>query len=118
MRTVRQMGWSGVDNGELLRRAVAAGFDAFLTADQNLEYQQNIARVGLGVVVLIAPSNSPEDVVPLAPQVVEALATLGPGRVVRVGQQRERGTGRRRRRHQSDREQSTDGTARSTRTDG
>ena len=37
-RTVREIGWSGVKNGELLVRA-AAQFDVFITADQNLRYK-------------------------------------------------------------------------------
>lgn len=101
--TVRQMGWAGVHNGELLLRAAAAGFDAFVTADRNLEFQQNIGRVGLGVVVLIAPSNDREDILPLAPQVIEALATIGPGQVVQVGQAPRRGRGSRRGRRNQDR---------------
>ena len=51
--TVAQCGWSGLENGELLQ--VAAGrFDAFLTADQNTEYQQNLNALPLAVVVLVA----------------------------------------------------------------
>ena len=56
VRTVRQQGWTGTKNGELLRRAVAAGFEVFLTADQNLQFQQNLAQLRLAVVVLAAPS--------------------------------------------------------------
>ena len=52
VRTVPQQGWTGLKNGELLRRAVEERFEAFLTADQNLEYQQNLAASGLGVVVM------------------------------------------------------------------
>jgi hypothetical protein len=40
VRTVQQEGWAATKNGELLRLAAAAGFEAFLTADQNLEFQQ------------------------------------------------------------------------------
>jgi len=45
-RTVPQMGWAGVDNGELLRRAMSAGYDALVTMDRGFEYQQNVARSG------------------------------------------------------------------------
>jgi hypothetical protein len=37
------MGWLGTVNGELLQRAEAAGFEAFVTADRNLEFQQNLS---------------------------------------------------------------------------
>jgi hypothetical protein len=50
--TVRQQGWSGLENGALLRRAAEAGFSVFLTADQNIEFQQNLEGFGIGVVVL------------------------------------------------------------------
>ena len=42
VRTVQQQRWAGTKNGELLRLAVEAGFESFLTADHNLEYQQNL----------------------------------------------------------------------------
>lgn len=83
--TVRGMGWTGVGNGELLRRAAAAGFEALVTMDRNLEYQQNVAHAEIGVIVLIAPSNRIVDLRPLAEQVDQALTNLRPGQVVNVG---------------------------------
>ena len=62
--TTAYMGWGGVENGELLRRAAAAGFDASLTNDRGLEYQQNLAALPLAVVVILAPLNTIE---PLRP---------------------------------------------------
>jgi hypothetical protein len=44
VRTVTQMGWTSLSNGALLRQA-AAEFDALLTADQNIEFQQNLKAV-------------------------------------------------------------------------
>ena len=41
VRTVQQQRWAGTKNGELLRLAGEAGFESFLTADHNLEFQQN-----------------------------------------------------------------------------
>ena len=34
-------GWTGIDNGELLRLA-AERFDVLITADRNFEHQQNL----------------------------------------------------------------------------
>ena len=48
VRTVQQEGWTGLKNGELLQRAANSGFDVFVTADQNLEFQQNLTRPPLG----------------------------------------------------------------------
>lgn len=81
--TVVQRGWAGLRNGELLRRAVAAGFGVLLTGDRNIQYQQNIAKLSIGVVVVAARTNRFEDLLPLVPKVLEALS------VVRSGELRE-----------------------------
>lgn len=52
VRTVQQESWAGLKNGELLAQAEAAGFSVFLTGDHSLEFQQNISKRRLGVVVL------------------------------------------------------------------
>ena len=56
VRTTVEMGWSGIKNGELLARA-ANEFDALVTVDKNLEYQQNLKALPIAVVVLYARSN-------------------------------------------------------------
>ena len=83
VRYVREMGWSGLKNGELLRRA-AASFDLLLTADQNLEYQQNLNRLPVAVVVLVAPSNRIEQLRPLLLRLPNILASLRPRTLVRL----------------------------------
>jgi hypothetical protein len=45
-------GWSGLKNGALLTEAEKAGFDLFITADQELSYQQNLAGRKRAVLVL------------------------------------------------------------------
>ena len=52
VKTVQQVGWAGVKNGELLRRAESE-FDVFLTADRNLRYQQNLKARRLAILVLL-----------------------------------------------------------------
>ena len=83
-RTVQQEGWAGVENGALLRRAEGAGFDIFLTGDQNLEYQQNLAGHRIGVVVLRARTNKLEDLLPLVPAALEAIVRARAGEVLSV----------------------------------
>jgi hypothetical protein len=56
-RTVTELGWAGTKNGDLLRRAAAEGFRVLVTTDQNLEYQQNLSKLDLGLAVLVAKSN-------------------------------------------------------------
>jgi hypothetical protein len=85
VRTVQEMGWNGLENGELLRKFTTAGFDVFLTVDQNLQYQQNLRAAGVAVLVLIAPSNKLVDLEPLMPKTIGALAVIQPGELVEIG---------------------------------
>ena len=39
----KDRGWDTLSNGDLLTEAERAGFDVFLTADKNIQYQQNLA---------------------------------------------------------------------------
>lgn len=84
VRTVQQEAWAGLKNGELLTKAESAGFSVFLTGDQNLEFQQNISKRGIGVVVLRAGSTTLEDLIPLVPAALSAIKAVLPGQVVRV----------------------------------
>ena len=84
VRTVQQQGWAGLRNGELLQRATDVGFEVFVTADQSLPFQQNLARYSLAVVVLVARSNSLRHLRPLVPRLVQAIPTTRPGQVERV----------------------------------
>ena|ERR671919_1559358 len=59
--TFQQRGWAGLKNGELLRVAADAGFEVLVTADRNLQFQQNLSQSRLGVILLVASSNALED---------------------------------------------------------
>lgn len=50
--TVWFQGWSGSKNGALLAVAEEAGFDLFITADQEIIYQQNLTGRKMALVVL------------------------------------------------------------------
>ena len=84
VRTVRGLGWSSLKNGELIRRAVLAGFTLFLTADQNLEFQQNIRSSEIGVIVLRGGTRI-HDIRPLIPSILTAISLVGPGQIMRLG---------------------------------
>ncbi len=84
VRTVQQQGWAGLKNGDLLKQARDALFEVFVTADQNLQFQQSIKNSGLFVVVLVAPSNALEDLLPILPATLVTLADPRVGHVVRV----------------------------------
>src|SRR4051812_17198461 len=77
-------GLVGKKNGELLRLMAQHGFEVFLTADQGLQYQQNLRVAGVGVVVLMAASNRLADLSPLMPSVSASLVGIKPGQVVEV----------------------------------
>ena len=50
-RTAKQCGWSAIKNGDLLRLAEGQ-FDLFITSDQNLRYQQNLAGRRIAILEL------------------------------------------------------------------
>ena len=78
------MGWAGIKNGALLKLADGQ-FDARLTVDQGIEYQQNLSGLKISVVVMLAASNDVDDLRPLLPSVEQALASLRAGEIRRVG---------------------------------
>jgi predicted nuclease of predicted toxin-antitoxin system len=78
VRTVRQMGWTGVRNGELL--ALAAGqFDVFVTLDSHLPDQQRTDRIQMAIIILRPKTSRLSDVRPLTPSLLAALAQISPG---------------------------------------
>ena len=85
VRTVAEVGWAGIKNGALLRLAETE-FDLFVTADKNLSYQQPLASFQLGIVVLRARTTKLEDLLPLVPATLEALASVKAGQVRYIGQ--------------------------------
>ena len=79
--TVGLEGWSGVKNGRLLALA-ASRFDAFITVDKNLPFQQNTSSLPVAVLVLDAVSNELPYLLPLVPALEAALEKLTLGSYV------------------------------------
>ena len=77
VRTVGEMGWSGTKNGKLLALA-STDFEAFVTVNKNLQYQQNLATLPVAVVQLDAPSVELSALLPLVPALERALRSLAP----------------------------------------
>ena len=75
VRTVVELGWSGVKNGKLLALA-ATQFDVFVTVDKNLPFQQNLATLPVSVIVLDSLSNELHALLPLMPNLARALSAL------------------------------------------
>jgi hypothetical protein len=78
-------GWAGRRNGMLLRSMLEAGFSTLVTVDRNLVYQQNVASVGVAVIVLHARGNRVPDLVPLLPALRSALAEIQTGEIRHLG---------------------------------
>lgn len=81
VESVPLLGWAGIQNGELLRKAIAAGFEVIVTMDGNMVHQQNIARYAIAVIALRAKSNRLDDTRPQLRQVLAVLPNSKPGTV-------------------------------------
>ena len=81
--SAQKMGWAGLENSVLLIEAEKQ-FDAFITGDLNLNYQQYVTKYNIAVVVLHAESTQLHHTLPLMPKVLALLPTLKPGQVVDV----------------------------------
>ncbi len=92
VRTAFEMGWSGWRNGVLLALA-RSQFDAFLTVDQNVQFQQNLATLPLPVAIIVAAENRLATLAPYTaavldwlsqPLVCELIPIESPTTIVRV----------------------------------
>jgi hypothetical protein len=83
VKSARQMGWSAIKNGELLELA-SERFDAFVTVDRNLAFQQNARSLSIPVIVLHAKTNRLADLLPLVPNLLTAIGSAKPGLVTTV----------------------------------
>ncbi len=79
--TVQEMGWAGIKNGDLLARAESS-FQVLLTADKNLQYQQDLRVLRLAIIVF--PSNRLKVVESLATRVKETLSVIKPSEIVEL----------------------------------
>ena len=82
--TVTYMKWSGIENGDLLAIAAAHGFDALITIDRGMEYEQNTAVLPVSVVIIRAQSNAIEDIRPVLPKILSALAAMKPKSLIKI----------------------------------
>lgn len=78
------MGWATITNSDLL--VLAEGqFDAFVTVDRNLAFQQDLPRLSIAVIVLRARRNRLVDLCSLVPELLEALHQAARGQVTWIG---------------------------------
>ena len=81
-RTAAYQGWSGLSNGALLKAADEAGFDAVITADQGIRYQQNRTNYRLALIVL--STNKEARIVANVDSILAALNATAAGALVFV----------------------------------
>ena len=82
--TVSGRGWSGIKNGELLRR-MSGQYDVLVPMDRSIEFQQRISTLTFGVVLVRAPSNSMQDLKPLGLTVADVAGARPRGERISVG---------------------------------
>ena len=75
VKTAHELGWAGFDNGRLLAMAEIE-FDALITTDQNLRYQQNVA--GRRIAILVLPTTSWPKIQQYIAEVTAAVDALKP----------------------------------------
>ena len=73
VKTVRDMKWLGKKNGELLGLAAFNGFDIFITLDKNLKNQQNLEKVQIKFIVLVATDNKHQTLQPYVEKIKSIL---------------------------------------------
>jgi hypothetical protein len=73
--TAADKGWTGISNGKLLGLLIENKFDALLTFDKNLQFQQNFAKYTISVIVLNAQDNSYGTLKTLVQKIKDVLLT-------------------------------------------
>ena len=84
VKTARQMGWTTIENGELLALA-SKNFDVFVTVDRNLSFQQNLGSLPIAVIVLQAKTNRLADLKLLVSSLLAAIESAQRGIAKFVG---------------------------------
>ena len=82
IETAAVRGWSELSNGDLLNQAESEGFEAMVTTDQNLHYQQNLSSRTIAILVLT--STSWPRIQSKVSEVKAAVDSLQPGDYVEV----------------------------------
>jgi predicted nuclease of predicted toxin-antitoxin system len=73
--TIGEKKWNGKRNGELLKLMLGEGFDALITADKNLQHQQNFEKYPIPVLVLHTYRIAYKNLKSLIPKLLELLET-------------------------------------------
>jgi predicted nuclease of predicted toxin-antitoxin system len=84
-QTARYAGFGGLENGALLTAAENAGFDVLLTVDRGIEFQQDLRRRNIAIIILCAKSIRLKDLLPHMAECLAQLESIQRGQIVRIG---------------------------------
>lgn len=84
VKTVVEVGWKGIKNGDLLKRAVP-DFDVFISVDRNIAFQQNLSNLPIPTIVIHSKSIRLQDLKPFAPDVLDLLQQSLSNGIYRLG---------------------------------
>ena len=82
--TVRDKAWLSKKNGELLKLMADDNFDIFITVDRNLSYQQNLERLSVTIVVLIAKNNRLDTLRMLIPKIFDKISERNSQNIIEI----------------------------------
>ena len=82
--TVHEQGWDALEDGELLL-LTQNEFDVFLTIDRGLEFQQNLSRFKLGIIIVHVAKNQLPLYRLIETEILEAVEMIRPGQALHVG---------------------------------
>ena len=72
IKTVQEAGWTGVKNGELLKKA-SESFEVLISVDRNLAFQQNLRNLAIPVLVMHSATNRLKDLERHVPEILQLL---------------------------------------------
>ncbi len=84
VRTVDELGLKGVLDGEMLEAAAAKHFNALITVDRRMPFQQNLSQFNLALIVLVSKPCRYAELKLLIPATLAALQTIKSGQIVTI----------------------------------
>jgi len=84
VKTVTELGWNSLRNGELMKVAIENKFEVLLTIDKNLEFQHNLKSYNITIAVFDVPKSKIEFLTPLIPKFVEKIEKFEKGKAYRI----------------------------------
>jgi hypothetical protein len=81
--TVHEQGWDQLDDGTLLT-AAQTGFDVLVTIDGSIEFQRNLSKFQIGIVVVHVPKNQMVNYRAIQKELLAAIEKARPGRAIHV----------------------------------